>query len=163
MKTNIKSPQWRQRFIELSEGIFRELGFAPPPMLHEESLPLAMELEIDKTPFEILHSSSNLNDRVLVICKLGNMPASNEDYGLQMLMKENLNNMRMHAEWYGLSAETREICLMCHKSLNNITPQKILHDMKKMIADSGNWESRFFDPLNRRLAIPTDLQKPFLA
>ncbi len=132
-------------------------------MLHEESLPLAMELEVDGIAVEILHSSSDLNDRVLVICKLGKIPSVHQDYGLKMLMKENINNMRMHAEWYGISAENKEVCLLFHKELTDITPQGILQDMKNLIANSANWETRFFDPAPQRFEMAVEFQKSTLA
>ncbi len=136
----------RKKFLELSEDIFRELGFFPPPMLHEESLPLAMELELDGFNFELLHSSGDLNYQVLIKCKLGKIPQSNEFYGLQMLMRGNLENMRIYAEWYGVDFETREVLLMNGKDLGNTSAQDLVLCMKQMIENSSDWEARFFDP-----------------
>lgn len=159
----MSSHNWRSKFIELSESLFRELGFSPPPMLHEESLPLAMELEFEGARFELLHSSSDLPERILLICKLGTMPDENEITGIQGLMRENLIRLRAYEGWYGVSTQDHEIQMMCHKDLESLSAADIFQQMKKMISDSNGWHSHFSESVRLNNAPTFGLSNSILA
>ncbi len=153
----------RSKFVEISEGIFRELGFAPPSMLHEDSLPLVMELEFEGKCFELVHSPNELQDKFLIVCKLGEMPAAERVHGMQEMMKENLLQMRVCGEWFGINAANNEIHSMCHKSLDELSALEILQHMKAMVERSVELRKRIFDiPV---MATPkiSDYPNPLLA
>lgn len=144
--------QWRSKFIELSENIFRELGFSPPSMLELEGL-----------SFELLHSPSEYPEKILVVCKLGQIPASNEIHGMQELMRENLLQMRVHGEWYGIDGDQREVHLLCHKEIDNLSAVEVLQHMRKMAENSHDWQSRYFDPAPRYPSSAQGALNSFLA
>ncbi len=159
-KNNLK---FRQKFIELSEQIFRELGFSVPAMLHEDSLPLAMELELNGISFELLHTPGELNDRIRVMCKLGPIPQRNAVRGMEMLMHQNSINLREHSSWYGFIPENRVLILMNSRDLDGISAQGLLEDMLQMTRDLCDWEARFFDPAHNLKHDPIDGLHTFLA
>lgn len=154
---------FRNKFIEVSEGIFRELGFPPPTMLHEESLPLVMELEIESRAFELIHSPTETPEKVLVVCKLGPIPDAEKLRGMQELLKENLSQMRTFGEWYGFNPGKNEVHLMCHLDLDEVTAPDILSHMKRMTAGSNDWQSRFFDFSATGNLVVSEVPTSFLA
>lgn len=136
-------PSWRAKFIELCEGIFRELGFPPPPMLHEDSLPLAMELEVDQTAFELLHSPNVMASRVLIACRLGTVPPEMNTKGLQAMLKANLTLARAHEAAFGIAPDGNEIRCMYYEDLERARPQALLDKMRRVGPDARNWHERF--------------------
>lgn len=135
----------RAKFIELCEGIFRELGFPPPPMLHEESLPLAMEMEIEGLPFELLHTPTGLGSRVLVICRLGEAPTDFESTGASAMLKANLSLVRSREAAFGISPDSREICCMYYEDLDASQPAAVLEKMRRIAPDALSWKEKFCD------------------
>lgn len=136
-------PSWRGKFIELCEGVFRELGFPPPPMLHEDSLPLAMELEVDQTAFELLHSPNAMASRVLIACRLGEVPPEMGVKGLQAMLKANLNLARAHEAAFGIAPDGNEVRCMYYEDLEQARPQALLDKMRRVAPDARNWHERF--------------------
>ena len=90
---------WRQHFIDLSEGLFRELGFPLPSQLHDESLPLAMSLEVEGRAFELVHSSSFQVHRILISCSLGKLADKNRPVMMAALLRANLAGVRGFGSW----------------------------------------------------------------
>jgi hypothetical protein len=135
---------WRRKFIELAEDVFRELGFPPPSMLHEESLPLAMELEIESIPFELLHSSADQVEFVLVICKLGPLPSGIGISGIRRLLQSNLVLARTHEAFYGVNPDTSQIQCMFQTRLMQVTAVDLLAKMRQISLDSLQWKKDFF-------------------
>ncbi len=136
---------WRRKFIELCEGIFRELGFPPPPMLHEESLPLAMELEIEQTAFELLHSPNAMDSRVLIACRLGEMPPLMGAAGLQTMLQANLTLVRAHEAAFGITPDGNEIRCLYYEDLDHAQPVHLLEKMRRVAPDARHWVERFID------------------
>ncbi len=153
----------RAKFIEISEGIFRELGFTPPSMFHEESLPLVMELELEGRSFELIHSPGGLAEKILIVCKLGKIPDMERLRGIQGLMKENLLKVRIYGEWFGINSSTNEIHLMCHQDLGEIKSSEILQHMRVMVENSNDWQNRFFDFSDGEPSIAREVQNNLLA
>lgn len=136
-------PSWRGKFIELCEGVFRDLGFSPPPMLHEDSLPLAMELEVGQTAFELLHSPNAMASRVLIACRLGEVPAEMGATGLQAMLKANLTLARAHEAAFGIAPDGNEVRCMYYEDLDQARPQALLDKMRRVGPDARNWYDRF--------------------
>lgn len=135
---------WRRKFIELSESIFRELGFPPPSMVHEDSLPLAMELEVNNTDFELLHSSSENAERVLVICRLGPLPDEGVTIGIRNLLQANLTLARTHEACYGVNPTGDQVQCMYYEELDRTSARAILEGMRQISTDARNWQDHFF-------------------
>ena len=136
-------PPWRGKFIELCEGVFRELGFPPPPMLHEDSLPLAMELEVSQTTFELLHSPNAMASRVLIACQLGGVPPEMGAKGMQAMLKANLTLARTHEAAFGIAPDGNEVRCLYYEDLDNARPQALLDKMRRVAPDARNWLERF--------------------
>ncbi len=138
-------PSWRGKYIELCEGVFRELGFPPPPMLHEDSLPLAMELEVDQTAFELLHSPNALASRVLIACRLGEVQSGMSISGLQAMLKANLSLARAHEAAFGITPDGNEVRCLYYEDLEQARPPSLLEKMRRVAPDARNWHDRFVD------------------
>ncbi len=138
-------PSWRGKYIELCEGVFRELGFPPPPMLHEDSLPLAMELEVDQTAFELLHSPNAMASRVLIACRLGEVQSEMGVKGLQAMLKANLTLARTHEAAFGITPDGNEVRCLYYEDLEQARPQSLLEKMRRVAPDARNWYDRFID------------------
>ncbi len=136
-------PSWRAKFVELCEGVFRELGFPPPAMLHEDSLPLAMELEVEQTAFELLHSPNAMASRVLVACRLGQVPDEMGATGMQAMLKANLTLARAHEAAFGITPDGNEVRCMYYEDLDQARPSALLDKMRRVAPDARNWRDRF--------------------
>lgn len=130
---------WRKQFVELSEGIFRELGFPPPAMLHEDSLPLAMELEVDGLAFELLHTPSFQPQRILISCRIGELPEDNAVPMLSSLLKSNLVGVRKFKFWFGIHPEAAEILRLEYRELADIQPISLLEHLKQIAREFSGW------------------------
>lgn len=135
---------WRRKFIELSESIFRELGFPPPSMVHEDSLPLAMELEINGKEFELLHSSTEQAEKLLVICRLGPLPDEGVTAGIRRLLQANLTLARTYEACYGINPTGDQVQCMYYEPLDIANARSTLDSMRQIATDAGNWKDQFF-------------------
>lgn len=144
---------WRRKFTQLAEDIFRELGFAPPAMLHEDSLPLSMELEVDGMSFELFHSSTEQPSRIVVICELGSLPTDDMTVGMRRLLQVNLTLARCHEASYGISPSKKNVMCMFNHALDIYNAPALLDEMRQIANDSALWKEEFFSP---RIPIQTD-------
>lgn len=140
----VQASAWRRKFTALAEDVFRELGFEAPAMLYEDNIPLAMELEVEGMPFELLHSASDQPTRLVVICKLGPLPADEMAGGLKRLLHVNLILARCHEAVYGVDPEYKNILCMFNKSLETCTATNLLSEMRQISNDSFQWKDDFF-------------------
>ncbi len=138
-------PSWRGKYIELCEGVFRELGFPPPPMLHEDSLPLAMELEVDQSAFELLHSPNAMASRILIACRLGEVQPDMSTKGLLAMLKANLTLARAHEAAFGITPDGNEVRCLYYEDLEQARPQSLLEKMRRVAPDARNWHDRFVE------------------
>jgi hypothetical protein len=150
MGIHMQTFSWRRKFIDLSESIFRELGFPPPSMVHEDSLPLAMELEVSGMDFELLHSSSEQADRILVICRLGPLPDEGVTSGLRRLLQANLTLARTHEACYGINPTGDQVQCMYYETLETAKASAMLEGMRQIATDATSWKDEFF--INGRAA-----------
>lgn len=135
---------FRQNFIALAEDVFRQLGFPPPAMTHEESLPLAMELEIENLQFELLHSSTDQPERILVSCKLGPLPDEALTQGLRRLLQANLVLARTHEASYGIDPDKQILHCMFQEVLAESNAVDLLASMREIASSSAHWKDDFF-------------------
>lgn len=134
---------WRQVFTELSEGIFRELGFDPPAVHHEVGLPLVMELELENRRFDLLHPYADKEDRILVTCTLGQLSGAFPDRLYEKFLTTNLACMRNHEAWYGMNAETGEVVWLISKKLEGLGAREFVHYLRNMAIATSGWEEKF--------------------
>ncbi len=120
----------RNKFIQCCEAIFRELGFPPPAMTHDEGLPLVMELEYCGNQFEISHSPSDMPTKALICCVLGAFPDSNTAIVLKNILSKNLMLRRAHQACLGVSAEKNIIACMYYEAIESWGATAWLEKMK---------------------------------
>ena len=144
---------WRRKFIELSEAIFRELGFEVPAILHDDSLPLAMELEYAGMEFELLHSSTDMEDRLLVNCHLGPLPEEHVTRGVRLLLQANLPLARMHKVSYGVDPDKKQVKAMYYETLSVASARTVLENMREISSGASNWRDEFFSPAHAGLSM----------
>lgn len=141
----MSNTSWRQVFTELCEAIFRELGFDPPPMLHEHNLPLAMELEVDQRSFELVHSSSDHPERVLVICRLGPLPDDVSKIHYAALLSKNLRNARDYLPCFGVNADCDEVIWMSFEFLEKMRASLMLEKLRLLAHEASYWQDGVFN------------------
>ena len=152
----MQASAWRRKFTVLAEDIFRELGFEAPAMLYEDSMPLAMELEVEGMPFELLHSASDQPNRLVVICKLGPLPADEMASGLKRLLQVNLILARCHEAVYGVDPDHKNIFCIFNKSLETCSATNLLSEMRQISNDSIQWKDDFFSDSATSLSATND-------
>jgi hypothetical protein len=142
----MSTASWRQGFVELCEAIFRELGFDPPPMLHEDALPLAMELEVEQRSFELIHSSTDRPEKILIICHLGPLPDDAGKLHFNALLSENIHNIRDFRPCFGINADSHEAVSISYENLNNLRAAAMLEKMRALASEAENWQELVFSP-----------------
>ena len=86
--------EWRRKFIEIVEEVFRDLHFDPPPMTHDTEASLVMELEVDGITFEVVHNPRANVRYCLVEARLGPVTGDQPDAALRSLLTQNLGLAR---------------------------------------------------------------------
>ena len=82
---------WRRRFIEVIEEVFRELHFDPPAMTQDPDTSLVMELDVDGTTFEVVHSPRANVNHCLVEARIGNVATDSPNNVLTDLLIKNID------------------------------------------------------------------------
>ncbi|MDB5840436.1 MAG: dapA [Herminiimonas sp.] len=136
--------QWRRKFIELVEGVFRELGFSPPAMTHDAEVPLAMELEVDGTVFEVVHSSTERPEEILVECHFGRAPGDGTAAVLARLLQVNLSLARAHEPAFGADHVSNDVIYAFHEPLDETTAPELMEIMKQTAVQAKAWQASYF-------------------
>ncbi len=138
---------WRPIFIELCEAIFRDMGFDPPAMLHDDNLPLAMELEVNQRAFELVHTAGDRPERILVICKLGPLPQETGREYYATLLEANLPNVRNFRYCFGMDADSSEVVWIGYEALKNLRASTALEKLRTLAQEADEWQKNNFDSL----------------
>lgn len=133
---------WRSTYKELCEAIFRELGFDPPAMLHDDSLPLAMEIEIEGRSFELLHSSVDRPHQILIQCKLDNSAAGISRSEITAMLAQNLVNIRRFYPYYGINSDTQEVVSISFSPLADLTATRLIEKLRTIAQDALGWRDQ---------------------
>lgn len=141
----MNNASWRQVFIELCEAIFRDLGFDPPPMLHDDALPLAMELEVEQRAFELIHSSTDRPERILINCRLGSLPDGAGKAHYSAMLIENLRNARDLRPCFGINVDSDEVVWLSFENLDNLRAGAMLEKMRVLAFEASSWKDQIFN------------------
>lgn len=135
----MENASWRIAFTELCEEVFRELGFDSPPMLHDNNLPLAMEIQVDSRDFELIHSSTDRPHQILILCKLDQIheELSRDDCAAMLL--DNLNNIRLAQPYFGITADEQEIVWVSSEPLSGIRAGHLLEKLREIAQSAATW------------------------
>ena len=158
----MENASWRIVFTELCEEVFRELGFDSPPMLHDNNLPLAMEIHVDSRDFELIHSSTDRPYQILILCKLDQMneELSRNDYAAMLL--GNLNNIRLAQPYFGITADEQELVWVSSELLSGLRASHLLEKLREIAQSATTWRTKIQDNKNAD-DLTTDVQGVMLA
>ena len=137
----MENASWRIAFTELCEEVFRELGFDSPPMLHDNNLPLAMEIHVESRDFELIHSSTDRPHQILILCKLDqlNEELSRDDYSEMIL--GNLNNIRLAQPYFGINADEQELVWVSSEPLSDKRAGTLLEKLREIALSTMTWRN----------------------
>lgn len=137
----MENASWRIAFIELCEEVFRELGFDSPPMLHDNNLPLAMEIHVESRDFELIHSSTDRPHQILILCKLDQLSAelTRDDY--EAMLSTNLRNIRLGNPYFGITADEQELVWISSEPLSNKRASHILEKLREISLGTNTWRN----------------------
>lgn len=158
----MENASWRIAFTELCEEVFRELGFDSPPMLHDNNLPLAMEIHVDSRDFELIHSSTDRPHQILILCKLDQMneELSRDDYAA--MLSGNLNNIRLAQPYFGITADEQELVWVSSELLSGLRASHLLEKLREIAQSATTWRTTIQDNKNAD-DLTTDVQGVMLA
>lgn len=138
------SYQWRRQFIALVEDVFRDLGFSPPAMTHDVEAPLAMEIDVDDITFEVVHSSRERPDEILIECHFGPPPVDRVAEVLARVMQVNLTLARAHEPAFGADMASGDVIYAFHEPLEKMTAPELMDAMKKAAVQAREWRASYF-------------------
>lgn len=152
----------RSVFIDLCEGVFRQLGFDPPPMLHDDALPLAMELQIESRDFELIHSQSDQPEQILVLCKLDKLTGELSAAESTAMLVNNLKSVRLAEPYFGIDSDSKQIVWITSAPLLITTPDSLLEMLGDIALKATEWRNQLpnFEEENSQEA---ELQRMMLA
>lgn len=153
---------WRSAFTELCEEVFRELGFDSPPMLHDDSLPLAMEIQVESKNFELVHSSTDRPNQILILCKLDQSSGELTRDEYAEMLSNNLTKIRQAQAYFGITADEKEIVWISTEPLENLRASHLLEKLKAIAESSQEWRNLVQDNQNIDAAVQ-DTQGVMLA
>jgi predicted house-cleaning noncanonical NTP pyrophosphatase (MazG superfamily) len=132
---------WRVSFTELCEEVFRELGFDSPAMLHDDNLPLAMEIQVESRNFELIHSATDRPHQILILCKLQESidELSRDEY--EAMLASNLTQIRQTEAYFGITADEQEIVWILTEPLTNLRAGQLLEKLRAMADSSQSWRN----------------------
>jgi hypothetical protein len=136
--------QWRRKFIALVEDVFRDLGFSPPAMTHDAEAPLAMEIEVDEIIFEVVHSSRDRPEDLLIECHFGQPPQDNVAEVLAKVLQVNLSLARDHEPAFGADMVSGDVIYAFHEPLDRMTARELMDAMKQAAVQAKEWRQNFF-------------------
>jgi hypothetical protein len=129
----------RFKFITITEEIFRQLGFNPPEMNHDKFLPLAMELEIEKIDFELIHSTIERPEEMIVLAKIDEIQLDDKKNLLTNLMKINLELARNYSGCFGVDPNSKNIIYLTSRALEKLDGVQLLQELREISLEIKNW------------------------
>jgi hypothetical protein len=146
--------QLRRKFIALVEDIFRELGHEAPAMTHDTDLPLAMELELEEVPFEVVHSTDNRPQDVVIACRFGAVPTERAVAALTKLLEENMTLAREHKPTFGADPENNSVVRSYTVALEGATASAVLGMMREAAEHAKQWQNGFYLEEDKQYVAP---------
>ncbi|MDO8301082.1 CesT family type III secretion system chaperone [Lacisediminimonas sp.] len=136
--------QWRRRFIDLVEDVFRDLGFPPPAMTHEPSEPLSMEIEVDEVSFEVVHVPDQRPQHILIECNFGLPPPGQVVPVLTRLLQVNLIMAREHQATFGADSRTGAVIFTSSESLAETNARALMDEMRALAKRAKEWRRSYY-------------------
>jgi hypothetical protein len=150
----------RHKFIKVTEEMFIQLGFEPPEMNHDKFLPLAMQLEIEKIDFELVHSTSERSEDIIVLANVDEIKLEHKDNFLSNLMKINLELARNYSGCFGVDPNSKNIIYLTSRVLEQIDAAKLLQELREISAELRKWTLKLIE-LNEEQLSNNELDTTF--
>lgn len=131
--------RWRRKFIEVVEEVFRELGFEPPPMIHDADTPLVMDLELEGITFEVLHHPQQNVDCCLVEVIYGELSDDIALDALQRMLSECLVMARRFGDRYAAKVKSDTILYCYAVPLEGAHGSELLSGMRAAASRAKDW------------------------
>jgi hypothetical protein len=126
----------RHQYISLIEDLFRELDLERPDVTHDPDLPLALILDVNSTPFKILHSPGNRN--FLLSCEY-HTSSGNEDGELfSTLLCKNICLTHNGKPTFALNSDEVAIRIL-NVPLDGMTAISLLMTMGEIAEETERW------------------------
>jgi hypothetical protein len=99
--------EWRYKFIELVEGVFREIQFDPPVLPQTIDEPVELALDRDGVDFAVIHRVDHAHapERIKIECQFGLIPEDDAIAVLTHLMETNLTRVREYEPVFSVDTE----------------------------------------------------------
>ena len=138
------SYQWRRRFIDLVEDVFRDLGFPPPAMTHDPAAPLAMEIEVEGVSFEVVHTPEQRPECLLIECKFGHPPEEKLIPALRRLLEVNLIMAREHQAAFGADPRSNAVIFTSSARLEDSNARNLMEEMRALAERAKEWQDGYY-------------------
>lgn len=142
----------RHKFIKVTEEMFIQLGFEPPEMNHDKFLPLAMQLEIEKIDFELVHSTSERPEDIIVLANVEEIKLEHKDNFLSNLMKINLELARNYSGCFGVDPNSQSVIYLTSRALEQIDAVKLLQELREISSELRSWTLRLIELNDEQLS-----------
>lgn len=136
--------QWRRRFIDLVEDVFRDLGFPPPAMTHDPAEPLSMEIEVDEVSFEVVHVPEQRPQKILIECNFGSPPPAQVVPVLTRLLQVNLILAREHQATFGADSRTNAVIFTSSENLVDTNATALMDEMRALAKRAKEWRRSYY-------------------
>ena len=131
--------QWRRKFIEVVEEVFRDLQFDPPPMTHDPDASLVMELDVDGTTFEVVHNPRAKVTDCLIEARLGPITSDQPDRVLTQLLVNNLELARQYGGTFAADIKDDTMLYSFSIPLAQSRGDSVLHSMRETAVLARDW------------------------
>lgn len=136
---------WRRKFIEVIEEVFRNLHFDPPAMTHDADASLVMELDVDGITFEVVHNPRANPAFCLIEAHVGSITSALTDQVLIHLLEKNLDFAKNYAGAFAADIKDDVILYNFPVSLAQLGGDKLLQLMRETGVDIRNWRMLLSD------------------
>jgi hypothetical protein len=131
--------EWRGRFIELVDGLHRELSVVPPARNHDDESALVLSVQLDGTSFELTHEPSPCPERLMLECRLGHIGSATSHWSLEQLLYVNHELSHEAGAAFGADLQSGEVIYGICLSLAHMLPTSLVEQMKSIANLATNW------------------------
>ena len=131
--------QWRRKFVEVVEEVFRDLNFDPPPMTHDADASLVMELDVDGTTYEVVHNPRTNAACCLVEARLGPIQSEHAAMVLNRLLTENFTLSRLYHGCFAADIKDDTVLFNFSLALEGLRGTTLLQAMRETAVLAIDW------------------------
>jgi len=134
--------QTRERFLVLVDQVCEELGFPPNEEVPHADHALAMEM--DGISFSVVHDLEVSPERILIECRMGQLPEDNRLPALTRLLHFNRGFFEMGEAAFSIDAVNGDVMYTHACGLHDADGRSLLAIMTEMSWQARQWNSDYF-------------------